>query len=311
MRGEKGFALVLTLIVTSLMVAVLVEMIHQIYVDVSISRSFRDGQQASLLAESGITGGTKLLQVTLQGKNYTSLNDAWAAPIKLDDETGTIEISITEESGRICLNGLITPSGDDEPKTLAVLQSLCKRLQLPESIWNALADWMDSNDSPRTNGAETPYYQAQKPPYAAHNAKLATIAELSLVKGFTPEIVAKLRPFVTVFADSDWMPGTMAKININTAPKEVLTALDVGIDDRMAERILEERRLQPFKDPAELSSRIAGAETVSINLIGKVSVKGTLFRITSVARVKETARTVEAVLRMSGGTPVLLSWQEY
>ena len=58
MRGEKGFALVLTLIVTSLMVAVLVEMIHQVYVDVSISRSYRDGQQASLLAESGVTGGT-------------------------------------------------------------------------------------------------------------------------------------------------------------------------------------------------------------------------------------------------------------
>ncbi|MBC8017168.1 MAG: general secretion pathway protein GspK, partial [Verrucomicrobia bacterium] len=94
MRGEKGFALVLTLIVTTLMVAVLVEMIHQVYVDVSISRSYRDGQQASLLAESGVTGGTKLLQLALLGKGYTSLSDAWAAPIKLDDETGIIEISI-------------------------------------------------------------------------------------------------------------------------------------------------------------------------------------------------------------------------
>ena len=34
MRGEKGFALVLTLIVTALMVAALVEMIHQVYVDI-------------------------------------------------------------------------------------------------------------------------------------------------------------------------------------------------------------------------------------------------------------------------------------
>jgi len=314
MRANKGFALVMTLVLTALMVAVLVEMIHQIYVDVSISRGFRDGQQASLLAESGVTGGTKLLQVSLQGKNYTALTDAWAAPIKLDDETGTIEISITEESGRICLNGLITPIGDDEPKTLTALQRLCKRLQLPENIWNALADWMDSNAAPRTNSAETPYYQTLKPPYAAPNAKLVTIAELSLVKGFTPEIIDKLRPFVTVYADPDWMPGTMAKVNINTASKEVLAALDEGIDDRMAERILEERRLQPFKDPADLSARIAGAETVSINLIGKVSVKGTLFRITSVARVKETARTVEAVLQIpqtSGAKPVLLSWQEY
>jgi len=75
MRSEKGFALVLTLIVTALMVAVLVEMIYQVTVDVSLSRGYRDGQQASLLAESGVTGGTKLLQLALVGKDYTALSD--------------------------------------------------------------------------------------------------------------------------------------------------------------------------------------------------------------------------------------------
>jgi general secretion pathway protein K len=304
MKGKKGFALVMTLVLTALMVAVLVEMIHQIYVDVSISRGFRDGQQASLLAESGVTGGTKLLQVALQGKDYTSLSDAWAAPIKLDDETGTIEISITEESGKLCINDLVQPRGIDD-FTLLALNRLGKRLQIPENVWNALADWMDNDDSPRSNGAETSYYQAQKPPYVAHNAKLATIAELSLVRGFTSENVTALRPFVTIYADAIQSP-----VNINTAPKEVLKALDDGIDDRMAERILEERRLKPFVETHNLS-QISGAETISQRLIGKVSYKGSLFRITSVARVKETARTVEAVLRMSGATPVLLSWQEY
>jgi hypothetical protein len=78
----------------------------------------------------------------------------------------------------------------------------------------------------------------------------------------------------------------------------------------MAERILEERRLKPFRNPGELS-RIPGAEAVSQKLVGKVSVKGNLFRITSIARVKETARTFEAVIRLSGGVPDTLSWQEY
>jgi general secretion pathway protein K len=309
MRGEKGFALVLTLIVTTLMVAVLVEMIHQVYVDVSISRGYRDGQQASLLAESGITGGTKLLQLSLPGKNYTSLSDIWATPIKLDDETGTIEISIAEESGKICINCLVQPNGAFEPPdTLAALKLLGKRLQIPENVWYALADWMDGDDSTRSNGAETPYYQALKPPYAAHNAKLATIAELSLVRGFTPEYIAALRPFVTIYAEQ--AGATQSPVNINTASKEVLAALDEGIDDRMAERILEERRLKPFEVTDNLS-RIAGGETISQRLVGKISYKGSLFRITSVARVKETARTVEVVLRMSGLQPELLSWQEY
>jgi general secretion pathway protein K len=308
MRGEKGFALILTLIVTVLMVAALVEMIHQAYVDISISRGYRDGQQASLLAESGITGGIKLLQLALQGKNYTSLTDTWATPVKLDDETGAIEVSVIEESGKINLNSLVQPNGDFESFTQTALKRLGKRLQIPEDAWNALADWLDSNDQTRSNGAESLYYQSLKPPYSARNGKLATITELSLVKGFTPEIVSRLKPFVTIYADQAGAP--LSQVNINTASKEVLAALDDGIDERMAERILEERRLKPFQVPGELS-RITGGETISQKLVGKVSVKGSLFRIISIARVKETARTVEVVIRLSGGATETLAWQEY
>ena len=308
MRGEKGFALVLTLIVTALMVAVLVEMVHQVSVDVSLSRGYRDGQQASLLAESGVTGGTKLLQLALQGKEFTALSDLWAAPFKLDDETGSIEVSIVEENGRICINDLVQPNGEFEPFTAAALKRLGKGLKIPEELWNALADWIDSDGSPRSGGAETPYYQTLKPPYAARNARLSTIAELSLVRGGTPEGIAALRPFVTIHAAQPGAP--FSQVNINTASKEVLSALDEGVDNRMAERILEERRLKPFNTPGELS-RIAGGETISQRLAGKISVKGNLYRIISVARVKETARTVEVVVRMSAGTPEMLSWQEY
>lgn len=308
MRGEKGFALILTLIVTALMVAALAEMIHQAYVDISLSRGFRDGQQASLLAESGVTGGMKLLQLSLQGKEYTSLSDAWAAPVKLDDETGGLEIIVAEESSRINLNSLVQPNGEFEPFTLAALKRLGKRLQIPDDAWNALADWQDRDDQTRSNGAETPYYQTQKPPYAAGNGKLATIAELSLIRGFTPERVTALRPFVTIYDDQAGAP--LSPVNINTASREVLAALDEGIDERMAERILEERGLKPFRTPGELS-RIPGAEALSQKLVGKVSVKGNLFRIISIARVKESARTFEAVIRLSGAVPATLSWQEY
>jgi general secretion pathway protein K len=79
-RGEKGFALILTLVVTALMVALTAELIHQVYVDTSISRGFRDGQQASILAESGITAAKKLIQFALSNQEYSSLSDTWAKP---------------------------------------------------------------------------------------------------------------------------------------------------------------------------------------------------------------------------------------
>jgi general secretion pathway protein K len=306
MRGEKGFALVLTLVVTALMVALAAELIHQVYVDTSISRGFRDGQQASLLAESGITGGTKLLQLALSSQAYSSLADTWAKPFKWDDEVGSIEISVAEENGKINLNGLVRPSGDFEPFTQNALKRLGKRLQIPEDCWSSLADWLDGDDQPRTGGAETPYYKSLKTPYSARNGKLATLAELSLVKGFTPEIVAKLRPFVTIYADQPGAP--FSQVNINTASKEVVAALDDMIDDRMADRIIEERTLQPFKSPGELSRVDA---KLASTLTGRASFKGSVFRVTSVARVKDAARTVEAVVWLPGGTTGILSWQEY
>jgi general secretion pathway protein K len=273
-----------------------------------LSRSYRDGQQASLLAESGVTGGVKLLQLALQGKEYTSLNDVWATPVKLDDETGNLEVSVIEESGRINLNSLVQQNGTVDTITQATLIRLGKRLQIPEDSWIALADWLDSDDQTRSGGAEATFYRSLKPPYAARNGKLATITELSLVKGFTPEIVAKLKPFVTIYADQPGAP--ISKVNINTASKEVLAALDGSIDDRMAERILEERRLKPFERVGDLS-RIPGGDKLSLNPDFRGSVKGSLFRVTSIARVKDSARTVESVIRLSGGAPEMLSWQEY
>lgn len=303
LKNESGFALILTLVVTALMVAVVVEMIHQVYVDTSLSRGFRDGQQASILAESGATGGAKLLQMGLSGRTYTSLSDRWATPLKLEDEAGSLEITISEESSKININGLVQQNQDDDPFTLAALKRLGTRLKLTADVWGAVADWIDSNDIPHAGGAESSYYRALKPPYSARNGKLMTLTELSLVKGFTPEILGKLSPYLTIYSDS-----LLPRVNINTAPKEVLAALDKGIDDRMAERIMAERSLQPFKSVGELS-RVPGLQTIATGLGGWITVQGNIFRITSVAKVKESGRTVEAVVRMPGGE--FLSWQEY
>jgi len=302
LKNESGFALILTLVVTALMVAVVVEMIHQVYVDTSLSRGFRDGQQASILAESGATGGAQLLQLGLSNQTYTSLSDRWATPFKVDDEVGSLEITISEESGKIYVNDLVQPNGIDG-LFMPALKRLGMRLKLQEDPWAAVADWIDIDEMPRSGGAETSYYQTLKPAYSARNGKLMTLTELSLIKGFTPEMLEKLRPYLTIFPDQANSP----QVNVNTASKEVLAALDDRIDDRMAERIVEERRLQPFKSTGELS-RVPGMGAIATGLVGKITVQGHLFRITSVARVKDSVRTVEAVVRLPG---VILSWQEY
>ncbi|QEM69899.1 general secretion pathway protein GspK [Geobacter sp. FeAm09] len=307
MRGEKGFALVLTLVVTALMVAAAVELIHQVYVDTSLNRSFRDGQQASILAESSAYGGMALLKTLLAKQSYTSLSDTWALPFKMDDEIGRIEIITTEESGKINLNALVQSNNVINDDTLAVLKRLGAQLDIPESAWNALADWLDNDDVPRSGGAETTYYKSLSPSYAARNGSLATVNELSLVKGFTADVVNKLKPFVTVYPNKAGGLGTSVAVNVNTAPKEVLMALDSSITASVAERIMEERRLTPFKAIGELS-RVDSRLAASLAKTGKV--QGKVFRITAKGFVKEAARTVEAVVNVDGTTEIL-SWQEF
>lgn len=303
LKNESGFALILTLVVTALMVAVVVEMIHQVYVDTSLSRGFRDGQQASILAESGATGGAKILQLSLSNQAYTSLSDQWATPFKVDDEVGSLVITIVEESGKIYVNEPMTQIGTDG-LFLPALKRLSQLLKLQEDPWAATADWIDIGDSPLSGGAESSYYRTLKPPYSARNGRLMTLTELSLIKGFTPEMLDKLRPYLTIYADQVDFP----RVNINTASKEVLAALDDRIDERLAEQIVAERRLQPFKAPGELS-RVPGMDKIINDLIAKITTKGNLFRIISVARVKDSVRTVEAVVRLSDSK--YLSWQEY
>jgi len=308
MRGEKGFALVLTLVVTALMVAAAVELIYQVYVDISLNRSFRDGQQASILADSGVYGGIKLLNLSISGQGYTSLFDKWAVPFKQEDDTGRIEIAITEESGKINLNALVKADNSVNQATLAILEGLGAQLQIPNSVWNALADWIDTDDIPSAGGAETSYYKTLNPPYSARNGRMTTLNELALVKGFTTDMVAKLGPFVTVYANQgSSLVAQNVTVNVNTAPKEVLMALDPRITSSMAEQILEQRKLAPFKTVGDLSSRVNPLFTSIIGL----TCQGTVFRIAARGFVKDAARTIEVVVRTDGSSSSILSWQEY
>ena len=104
MKGERGFALVITLLITALLVALTVEFVNEVFVDTSARQGFTDGQQASLLAESGITGGITLLQ----------FNQSFALdrPLQIDDETGHVRVTIEDESGKLNINAIFGPNGD-------------------------------------------------------------------------------------------------------------------------------------------------------------------------------------------------------
>lgn len=308
MKDNRGFALVLTLIITALLVALLVEFINDVYVDTSSRHNFVAAQQASILAESGVSGAAKILQLSLANQSYSTLSDYWAKPFQFEEEKGELQFSITEENAKLSLNHITQPTAID-PAYYGMLFRLIKGLKLEATtLCEALADWIDENDYPQPTGAESAWYKNLKPPYQPRNARLQTVEELGLVKGFNGAVLQKLKPFVTVYAETPSAPA--APVNINTAPLEVLVALHEQMNEDLGKRIIEYRRVTPFKNPAELS-KVAGMESISTSLQTRIITKGNIYRIHSQAKVGEVTRLIEAVVRANGSQITVIYWREY
>jgi hypothetical protein len=60
---------------------------------------------------------------------------------------------------------------------------------MTQDIADSIIDWLDSDDTPRTNGAENSYYQALSPSYQCKNGPLDSLEELLLVRGVTPQLL--------------------------------------------------------------------------------------------------------------------------
>ncbi|HOP39809.1 MAG TPA: type II secretion system minor pseudopilin GspK [Geobacteraceae bacterium] len=307
MKGEKGFALVITLIITALVVAVTTEFIHDVFVETSLQHNYADAQQASLIASAGVNGAVKVLKIALTRQEYTSLEDDWASSQVLEDERGSLRISITEESGKLNLNSIVFPNGTLNEAYYGIAVRLFEKLGYSSDSIDVIADWIDTDDSPRAGGAESGYYKSLSTPYQSKNARLETYDELKLVSGFDDAALRSLYPYVTVYAES--AAELYSKINVNTAPPELLAVLDERMTDDLAERIVEYRKITPLKSSSEIT-QISGMESIGITLQGKITVKGTIFRIQSRAQVRETVRIVEAVVRVIGTSSTVLYWRE-
>lgn len=313
MKDERGFALIITLIITALLVALTAEFVDEVFVDSSARQNFTDGQQASLLAASGITGGIRLLQYGLNMQAYSSQADLdqLARLLNIKDESGTIQVTAEEETGKLNINSIVSPNGSDNEIYRPIADRLFKRLGLDPQLLNAVADWIGTNEVARSAGAKSPYYQSLTPPYMAKSATLDTFEELRLVKGFNNTTLTLLRPYITVYPNT---AGFVTPININTAPKELIASLDEAMTDEIVQTIIDKRKINPFITATDLGINVPGMQTLAQDLASNFRImqneRGTIFRLISQAQVKETIRIVEAVVQPIAAHPIIY-WREY
>lgn len=112
------------------------------------------------------------------------------------------------------------------------------------------------------------------------------VEDLLAVKGFTPEMVEKLRPFVTVLPEA-------TPVNVNTAPPEVLAAVIPNFSLSEANALVQRRRSSPWRDLQYFMTELGGKTAVP----GSISVHSDYFIVSSRIRLDRGALNADALIK--------------
>jgi general secretion pathway protein K len=173
-----------------------------------LAASTADALQAEALVRSGVA----MAAVVLEERAATGEADGLAGvlgdqPLRQPLGGGTIEVRIEDATRRLDLGA---------PELAPALRRLITSLGLQPGLADTLADWIDADDVPRPYGAERQWYLGRQPPLVPANAPLGAVSQLALVRGWSDEAVARVRPFVATSGER--------AVNPNTAPPAVLAA---------------------------------------------------------------------------------------
>ncbi|HWT13602.1 MAG TPA: type II secretion system minor pseudopilin GspK, partial [Allosphingosinicella sp.] len=190
----------------------------------------------------------------------TTLAGGWNGAVRRVPLPGGGLAQLRVRDGGNCFNVNSVVEGDARTvltrRGSGVLQlgGLMQVLGVPEGqarrIAEAAADWADSDSTPGPAGAEDAAYASAAEPYRTGNTLFADPGELASVAGMTPEIMARLRPWLCALPTAE-----LSAININTLLPDqapLLAMLAPGrLETGRARRILAARPAAGWGSPIE------------------------------------------------------------
>ncbi len=316
---EEGIALVLVLLVVGALSVLILDLNYTTRVNLHLAENFLDDTKAFFLARGAVEAAIYWIQEDenpdespdydaictpggLSCKNKWSMDNPG-----MEVEGGFVELKIRDEDGKVKINDLF--KNNPGPNLSSFRLRLEKQLNLETDVFASIQDWIDPNEDISTYGAESDYYQSLNPPYEIRNAPLLDLSELLMVKGIdnkmyygkNDEYPVGLKDIFTVFSGG--------KINVNTAPPEILSALADGID---GETIAEYRKGAPFKSTEDfrtyLQQEFPGAPSVPQELW---DVKSAYFSAYVTVRVHKVTKFVHAVLQRKNKNVSIVYWREW
>jgi len=312
-RNERGIALIVTLLVVALLTIIVIEFTYSVEIDAHMARNALNGLQASLLARSGINLGEALLLHDDNNK-FDSYTEDWGNPEQLNaqlilPENMLLRVQVIDEGGKLNLNltrprnftdwqrAQQNPEGQYPFKrwTQALALLLESRGGSPEiadavnDYWGQLfqlavqsgrAGALTNTGQPgATPGVPTPGPSQTNPILW----DFPSLDDASVIPALTPGLIRRARPVLTAIDTR-----LVQKLNVNTAPREVLAALipDAGVVDN----IISQRQDQGLAD-SDIAALFAGADPATSVIRPMLGATSSFFLIRASARVNANPLT--------------------
>lgn len=321
-KKERGVALLAVLLGVALMTLIVVDFAMTSGLGFVSAANQANELRATYLARSGVNVGLGLLaasaraqQASLQAQSQTqgvtgtgavdTLNDPWAAPFPpMPLEGGTVSLSIVDEDRKLNINSMIV-NGQPQPFQIQKMQRLFTVLDVNVQLVQSIVDWITPNSG--TGGIGADYYLGLKPPYQPRFGPMPTLGDLQMVMGFNEAVFNRVSPFLTVVSQN---PG---QVNVNTAPPQVLAALDPVLteDQHLVMAIIDRRAMEPFASTTDLLNLLNLSGQSGQNISNGVVVQSGYFTISGTGTYAGARKIITATFqRQPSGIGTLAAWRE-
>jgi general secretion pathway protein K len=208
MKRERGAALLLVLWLIALLTALIGAFALTARVEALQGRILSGSARAQEMARAGVEYSLVRLADTEPATRWLPDGRSY----RWSYAGSEVELQIVDETGKVDLNQA------GQPLLAALMQTQGVDQEQAGRIASAIIDWRDADPLTQVGGgAEDPDYAAAERPYGAKDAPFETVAEVEQVLGMTPELYARLEPYLTLYSGRGEPDPTYAQAPVLTA----------------------------------------------------------------------------------------------
>lgn len=278
-RQQRGAALLMAMVIVTLVATIASSMVWQQWRAVQVEAAERARSQAHWVLAGALDWSRLILRedanTKTDGQLVDHLGEPWAVELaearlssflaadKNNTDDGPdafLSGKIEDATARYNLRHVLSSDGQVDPKELAVLRRLCEYAGVQTAVADLMAKALSKATLAVMSSADAGAMDRLGGSQARAQAPLMPQSWDQVVwLGVDAATVERMRPWVTILP----YQASGTKVNINTAPREVIAAVVDGLDLSGAERLVQIRQRNPFDSLGEALKQLGKS---SLNL---------------------------------------------